>query len=103
MARILAVVPDLMLASRVREGMAGTGHEVSVVATLPERAEADAIVCDLEAVDLKRIRATGVPALGFYSHLDQATRSRAQAAGLELIVPRSRMVRELPQLLETLL
>ncbi len=102
-ARVLAVVPDLMLASRVREGTAGAGHEVSVVATLPEQVEADVIVCDLDAVDVDQIRATGVPALGFYSHLDRATRTRAEAAGLELVVPRSRMARELPQLLETLL
>jgi hypothetical protein len=102
-ARVLAVVSDLMLASRVREGLAGAGHEISVVATLPVSVEADAIVCDLDAVDVDEIIATGVPALGFCSHLDFATRTEAQAAGLKLVVPRSRMARELPQLLETLL
>jgi hypothetical protein len=102
-ARVLAVVSDLMLASRVQEGLVGAGHEVSVVATLPVAVEADAIVCDLDAVDVDEIIATGVPALGFYSHLDLATRTQAQAAGLKLVIPRSRMARELPQLLETLL
>ena len=32
--------------------------------------------------------------LGVYSHVDVATRQRADAAGFDLIVPRSRMARE---------
>jgi hypothetical protein len=102
-AQILAVVSDLMLASRVKEGLLGAGHAVSVQASLPESFEADAIVCDLDAVDAGAVAAAEVPSLGFYSHLDTATRARAEEAGLDLIVPRSRMARELPQLLEALL
>ena len=103
MARVLAVVPDLMLASRVAEGLGAAGHEVEVVAALPEAVEADAIVCDLDAVDAKAVAAAGVPALGFYSHVDVETREAAQAAGVDVIVPRSRMARELPDLVEKLL
>jgi hypothetical protein len=102
-ARVLAVVPDLMLASRVEESLLAAGHEVSVTAALPEPMEADAIVCDLDATDAEEIVATGIPSLGFYSHVDVDTRLRALEAGLNLVVPRSRMARELPQLLETLL
>ena len=32
--------------------------------------------------------------LGFYSHVDVATRERAERAGFEVVVPRSRMARE---------
>ena len=38
--------------------------------------------------------------IGFYQHTDTATKSRADEAGLEVAVPRSRMVRELPELVE---
>ncbi len=38
--------------------------------------------------------------IGFYQHTDIETKKRADAAGLTLAVPRSRMVRELPELVE---
>ena len=44
-----------------------------------------------------------VPTLGFYSHVDQETRERAEAAGLSRVVPRSRMAREGASLVEGLL
>jgi hypothetical protein len=102
-ARVLAVVPDLMLASRVAEGLGAAGHEVQVVADLPEAVDADAIVCDLDAVDAAAVAAAGPPALGFYSHVDVDTRRAAEAAGIDLVVPRSRMARELPGLVAGLL
>jgi hypothetical protein len=105
MARILAVVPDLMLASRVSEGLGAAGHEVTVMATLPEASpdEVDLLIADLDAADPEALVGRGVPVLGFYSHVDSATREAAQAAGLDLVVPRSRMARELPALAERLL
>jgi hypothetical protein len=102
-ARVLAVVPDLMLSSRVAEGLGAAGHQVEVVAALPGEVDADAIVCDLDAVDAEALAAAEVPALGFYSHVDTETREAAQAAGVDVIVPRSRMARELPDLVERLL
>ena len=36
----------------------------------------------------------GLPSVGFYLHTDQDTRRRAEAAGYDLVVPRSRMNRE---------
>jgi hypothetical protein len=102
-ARVLAVVPDLLLASRVEESLAAAGHDVSVQPALPDPAEADAIVCDLDAVDPDEIVATGLPSLGFYSHLDAETKARAQRSGVVVVVPRSRMSRELPHLVHRLL
>ncbi len=103
MARVLAIVPDLMLSSRVAEGLGAAGHEVEVVAALPEAVDADAIVCDLDAVDAAAVAAAGPPSLGFYSHVEVETRRSAEAAGIDLVVPRSRMARELPELLAGLL
>ena len=45
----------------------------------------------------------GVPRLGFYSHVEQDVRQRAEAAGFERVVPRSRMAREAAALVESLL
>lgn len=103
MAKIVAIVSDLMLASRVNESLKAAGHEVSVVPKLPDPLEAEAIVCDLDTADLDDIATAGLPTLGFYSHVDVETKQRAEAAGLSLVVPRSRMSRELPQLMERLL
>ncbi len=103
MAQVLALVTDLMLASRVSESLRGAGHQVSVSPSLPESIHADAIVCDLDCVEATAIAAASPPSLGFYSHLDTATKDSAEAAGIDLIVPRSRMARELPQLLAELL
>lgn len=103
MAKIVAIVSDLMLASRVSESLKAAGHEVSVTPKLPNPLEAGAIVCDLDTADLNAIVATGLPTLGFYSHVDIDTKQQAEAAGLNLAVPRSRMSRELPELITKLL
>lgn len=103
MAKIVALVSDLMLASRVSESLKAAGHEVTVTPTLPDPLEAEAIVCDLDTADLDAVAATNLPTIGFYSHVDVDTKQRAEAAGLKLVVPRSRMSRELPALVSKLL
>ncbi len=105
MARILAVVSDLMLASRVREGLGAAGHEVSFTSSLPQQLPEglELLIADLDSARPETLTGLGVPVLGFYSHVDLVTRRAAQSAGLDLIVPRSRMARELPQLIAGLL
>lgn len=107
MARILAAVSDLMLASRVAEPLRAAGHEVEVRSPrsgqVGEPAGMDLVVCDLDVTDPDVVAETGLPAIGFYSHLDTETGDRARQAGLDLVVPRSRMARELPVLVERLL
>lgn len=103
MAKIVAIVSDLMLASRVSESLKAAGHEVTVVPSLPDPLEAEAIVCDLDTADLDAVAAAPVPTLGFYSHVDIEAKQRAEEAGLKLAVPRSRMSRELPELVAKLL
>ncbi len=104
MARVLALVADLMLASRVEAPLAAAGHEVVVRGELgADPAAFDAIVADLDLVDPAAVAAAGPPSLGFYSHVDVETRRRAEAVGFDLVVPRSRMARELPDLVAGLL
>ncbi|MFT3863117.1 MAG: hypothetical protein QM729_02510 [Solirubrobacterales bacterium] len=105
MARVVSIATDLMLSSRVDAGLSAAGHEVVTVGSV-EGAPlegAEAIVADLDLADPAALAATGVPVLGYYSHVDVETKARAEAAGLERVVPRSRMSRELPDLVAALL
>ena len=105
MARVVSIATDLMLASRVDAGLTAAGHHV-VLAQSVEGApldEAELIVADLDVADPQELAATGVPTLGYYSHVDVETKRAADAAGIDLAVPRSRIVRELPQLVDRLL
>ncbi len=105
MARVLAVVPDLMLASRVEATLTAAGHEVRLASAPGAEAlnEADLIVADVGEVDPESVARTGTRVLGFYAHTDPETRRRAEAAGIDLVVPRSRLAREMPELVERLI
>lgn len=106
MAAIYACVADLMLSSRVTESLKAAGHEVKTGAKLPSPDEARSfalIVCDLDTADPVALAALNPPSLGFYSHVDVETRRRAVEAGVDLVVPRSRMARELPTLADSLI
>ena len=101
MARIAAVVADLMLASRVQTSLQAGGHEVELDSSLPDELDGvDLIVADLDTVSPERLGELGVPVIGFYQHTDTETKERADRAGLAMAIPRSRMVRELPELVE---
>jgi hypothetical protein len=94
MARVVAYVPELMFGSRVAELLRGAGHEVTGAAR-EQSAAADVVVVDLaEAPDGEGLGALDVPLLGIHRHTDPESRERALAAGFDLVVPRSRFVRE---------
>ncbi len=105
MAQIVAVVPDLMFGSRVRETLRSAGHEVELVAgpDLADLSAAELVVADLNEVSPEALSRAERPVLGFYSHVDAETRRRAEAADIDLIVPRSRMAREMAELVGQLL
>lgn len=101
MARIAAVVTDLMLASRVRASLEASGHEVEQDTELPDELDGiDLVVADLDVVTPEALGDVGVPVIGFYAHTDVETKTRAEEAGLTMAVPRSRMARELPELVD---
>ncbi len=117
MARIALLCPDLLFGSKVEGALRAAGHDVTrydgedmARAAVPE---SELLVVDLTAdnydgavlVESMRMgrELEGVPTLGFYSHVDQEVRRRADEAGFDLVVPRSRMNREGAALVERLL
>jgi len=103
-ARVLAVA-DLMLGSKVEATLAAAGHEVTLSPSLPEAPldGVDLLVADLDLEGPEALVGLGVPVLGFYSHVEVETKRAAEAAGVDLAVPRSRLARELPELAARLL
>jgi hypothetical protein len=104
-ARVLSISNDLMLGSKVSETLTSAGHEVTTSASLEETTwdGVDLIVADLDVENAEALVGLGMPVLGYYSHVDVETREAADAAGVDLVVPRSRMARELPALVKSLL
>ncbi len=97
MARVALHCRDLLFGSKVEGALRAAGHEVARTGE-----GADIVVVDLTDPDLPWPDDTSLPRLGFYSHVDQDTRKRAEAAGFDLVVPRSRMNREGAALVEKL-
>lgn len=104
-ARIVAVSTDLLLGSKVEAMLRAAGHDVVLASTLADAPLDDVklIVADLDAEDPESLAGLGVPVLGYYSHVNVETKNASEAAGLALVVPRSRMARELPELATELL
>ena len=105
MARVLSIATDLMLGSKVTETLSAAGYEVVSSPSMEETTwdGIDLIVADLDVENPEALVGLGMPVLGYYSHVDVETRQAAEAAGVDLVVPRSRMARELPALAERLL
>jgi CheY-like chemotaxis protein len=114
MARVALLCPDLLFGSKVQGALEAVGHEVTLLdAEDAARAEvwrSDVLVVDLTADDYdgavlvdsmkmgRELEDTST--LGFYAHVDAETRRRAEAAGFDRVVPRSRMAREAASLVE---
>ena len=96
-ARVELHCRDLLFGSKVEGALRAAGYDVS-----REMEDADIVVVDLTDPDVAWPEDTGVPRLGFYAHVDQETRRRAEEAGFDLVVPRSRMNREAAALVEKL-
>lgn len=109
MARVVAFIPDLLFGSTVMSSLQGAGHQVQLRSDLEGAGSADLLVVDLTAdaaeriEQVRRVRSSQTPVLAFYSHVETDVRARAQAAGFDLVVPRSRMAREGPALTEKVL
>ena len=94
-----------MLGSKVQETLKAAGHEIIAAPAIEETTwdGVDLIVADLDVGNPEALVGLGMPVLGYYSHVDVDTRKVAEAAGIDLVVPRSRMARELPELVKRLL
>jgi CheY-like chemotaxis protein len=114
-ASVVALFDDLLLGSNVLGMLRAAGHEAQLVgdaaAVHPDGAAV--LIVDLASAGfdgvaaVERLRAAGelgqTRTLGVYSHVDADTKRRAEAAGFDLVVPRSRMAREGAGLIEKLL
>jgi CheY-like chemotaxis protein len=116
MARVLVLTGDLLFGSRVQGALTLAGHDVELIADRTRLSErlaaavdaahpaADVLVVDLtdESLDgadvVASLKLSGelgaTRTLGFYSHVDVAARQRAEDAGFDIVVARSRMARE---------
>ena len=117
MARVAALIPDLLFGSKVQSALQAAGHEVDLITgeleAWDEVGGIDLLVIDLTSPDVNGVElfeslATGgelhgVRSLGFFAHVEPEVRERALQAGFDLVVPRSRMAREGAGLVERLL
>jgi CheY-like chemotaxis protein len=103
-ARVVAVFDDLLLGSNVLGMLRAAGHDTRLAGPGVTDVAADVLVVDLgsagfDGVELvERLRVAGelgdARTLGVYSHVHHELKVRAEAAGFDLVVPRSRMARE---------
>ncbi|HET8820279.1 MAG TPA: hypothetical protein VFM57_01950 [Thermoleophilaceae bacterium] len=101
MARVALLCPDLLFGSKLQGALRAAGHE-----PVAPGEQAELLVVDLtdEPDDrIARSATAGIPRLGFYSHVEQDVRRRAEEAGFDKVVPRSRMNRDAAALVESLL
>jgi hypothetical protein len=95
-----------MFASRIEATLGAAGHDVELASSVAEATELEAVdllILDLDREPAAAVVGLGVPVLGFYAHLNTEIREQAEAAGVDLVVPRSRMAREMPELVERVL
>lgn len=110
--RVLVCAPDLFFAARIGATARACGVEVaecaaSDLAARGTSGEFASALVDLhapgavEGVRALRSAAGGrdLPVFGFYSHVDQALRAAAEAAGVTHALPRSAFTARLPALL----
>jgi len=103
-ARVVAFIPDLLFGSNVVGALGAAGHDTVLVADgdslMRELPGARVLIVDLTTdpdVRIDVVRALppgGYKTLAFYSHVEADVRASAEAAGFDLVVPRSRMARE---------
>lgn len=108
MARIAALIPDLLFGSNVQGLLQAAGHQVQLVRDVRWIGDCELVVVDLmdESVDadaLAALESTGLPVLGAFGHTRPDVRETALAAGVDQAVPRSRLMREGPELVAALL
>jgi hypothetical protein len=104
-ARVAAFIPDLLFGSNVVGALQAAGHEVQLVSDPAAADSPEVLIVDLTSEPKERldqVSDTGAKTLAFYSHVEHEVRELAEAAGIDLVVPRSRMAREGPALVARL-
>ena len=114
MPPVIALVDDLLFASRIREAARGTGVELRTLRRTEEvaaalRAGSPLLLVDADsdrlpwAETIAAVRAdaslAAVPVVAFFSHVHAERAAAAGAAGANRTLARSAFVQELPRLL----
>ena len=118
MAKVIVYTPDLLFGSNLLGALVAAGHS-AVMCSTPEALEAESKGVEVVIVDLTDeaegrsgevalLASDGGPlervaTLGFHSHVDPDSRDAGLAAGVDRVVPRSRMHREPAALVESML
>jgi hypothetical protein len=96
-ARVTALIGDLLFGSKAVELLSAAGHDVRLAPSAPDdlAATADVVVADLTTGTIPDgITGRGPKTLGVFAHVEPEVRERALEAGFDLVVPRSRFMRE---------
>ena len=93
------------MGSKIEETLSAAGHDVTLTPSVADAPlqDAELLIVDLERENPEAVVGFGMPVLGFYPHTDVELRETADAAGVDLVVPRSRLAREMPELVAGLL
>ena len=114
MTRVVALFDDLLLGSNVLGMLRAAGHEARLTGSADDAHPdgAAVLIVDLASPGfdgvavVEGLREGGelgeTRTLGVYSHVHHEQKQRADSAGFDLAVPRSRMAREGAQLIERL-
>jgi CheY-like chemotaxis protein len=119
MARAVVLTADLLFGSNVQGMLAAAGHQIEIASgptalhDVIVRDPAEIVIVDLTDDQLEGVQIVrelreegllaGAPVLAYYSHVEPGVRDLALAEGFDLVVPRSRMAREAPELVTGLI
>jgi nucleoside-diphosphate-sugar epimerase len=101
-ASVIALIPDLLFGSNVVSQLRAAGHDTVLISNLNqlEPGVADVFLADLTADARERVEEVAAADLGgarklaVYAHVEVDVRRLAEEAGFDLVVPRSRFMRE---------
>ena len=112
--QVIAAVDDLLFAAKIRGAGEQAGAEVRFVKTADALLEAArrggpaVVILDLQTLSLDPFaaaetlkadeRTRGVSVVGFFPHVQADLQRRAQAAGIEHVMPRSVFNQRLPEI-----
>jgi len=113
--RVVAVLDDMFFTSKIREAAKSTGLNVEILKKISGLIEGlrndppTLIIVDLnfkkvEPMELiKNIKSSdklnSIPVIGYFSHVQTDLKKEAFQAGYDIVMPRSRFVRELGDIL----
>ena len=107
--RIVAVLADLIFTVKIGDAAKRAAVEVEFAKTaedaLQRAAGSAAVILDLDFVApelIAQLKATGVPTIGYVSHVHTDVIQRAKESGCETVMARSAFVQKLGELLQRL-